>query len=329
MKSSSRDSKGTPSKADSLAGIQSSRGLKGTSQQNLELSIDKEIEINGIGMGVMSDGTPYLNRGGLARLCGVAPKQITAISQEWGSSKPRNRKFVSLIESLGKPVPKSAYVSLEYQSSTHHCFPDIVCLAVLEYYAFDAAKPTDSARTNYRLLAGSKLSELIYKQVGYDPSGVNSARFEKWHERLALNYQSAPEGYFSIFNESSSIFYEVIMAGIPVDEKTVMDISIGRLWSSYWESKGLDNTFSRRRKYPHRFPDTHPQSHSNPQDAWCYPVEALGEFKKWLISSYVLEGKLRNYINRKLSELPVLQSMAKLAITKIEDKARGLPAPKN
>ena len=34
MKSSSRDSKGTPLKADSLAGIQSSRGLKGTSQQN-------------------------------------------------------------------------------------------------------------------------------------------------------------------------------------------------------------------------------------------------------------------------------------------------------
>jgi hypothetical protein len=65
----------------------------------------------------------------------------------------------------------------------------------LEYYALDAGPNTQpQARDNFRLLAGSKLRELIYSQVGYDPTRINTKRFEKWHERIALNYQSAPKG---------------------------------------------------------------------------------------------------------------------------------------
>ena len=37
----------------------------------LDLGIDKERDVEGIGMGVLSDGTPYLNQRGLAALCGV------------------------------------------------------------------------------------------------------------------------------------------------------------------------------------------------------------------------------------------------------------------
>lgn len=39
-------------------------------QFEMDLGIQKEVEIDGIGMGVLTDGTPYLNARGLARMCG-------------------------------------------------------------------------------------------------------------------------------------------------------------------------------------------------------------------------------------------------------------------
>jgi len=39
-------------------------------QSDFDFGIEKEAEISGIGMGVLSDGTPYLNQRGLAALCG-------------------------------------------------------------------------------------------------------------------------------------------------------------------------------------------------------------------------------------------------------------------
>jgi hypothetical protein len=47
-------------------------------QGSLSLGIEKDTDINGIGMGVLSDGTPYLNQRGLAALCGVQ-KASTAL----------------------------------------------------------------------------------------------------------------------------------------------------------------------------------------------------------------------------------------------------------
>lgn len=105
-----------------------------------------------------------------------------------------------------------------------------MCLAVLEYYAFDArANCQPQARDNFRILDGTKLREMIYAQVGYDPTGAKP--FDKWHERNALNYQPALKGFFHVFNEAHTIIYEMIESGAPIDEKTVVDISIGQHWS--------------------------------------------------------------------------------------------------
>jgi hypothetical protein len=40
-------------------------------QRNLPLGIARQVEIDGVGMGVLSDGTPFLTGRGLARLAGV------------------------------------------------------------------------------------------------------------------------------------------------------------------------------------------------------------------------------------------------------------------
>jgi hypothetical protein len=202
------------------------------SQGSFNLGIEKDTEVNGIGMGVLQGGTPYLNQRGLAALCGVQNAHIGSISSQWNEpdQKPRIKTLKDILARGGASYP-TAHIEVTHRGIVHYCYPADICLAVLEYYAFDAGTNCQpQARDNFRLLAGSKLRELIYSQVGYDPA--RPQRFEKWHERIALNYQSAPKGYFHVFNEAHTVIYELIQAGAEIDEHFVVDISIGLHWGS-------------------------------------------------------------------------------------------------
>ena len=292
-------------------------------QPFFDLGIAKDAEINGIGMGVLKDGTPYLNQRGLARLCGVENAHIGTISSQWNEAdqKPRIRTIKQTLSKMNVSYA-AAHVEIPHKGIVHYCYPADVCLAVLEYYAFDAGPNCQQqARDNFRLLAGSKLRELIYSQVGYDPSQINAKRFEKWHERIALNYQSAPKGYFHVFNEAHTVFYELIQAGAEIGEHFVVDISIGQHWSKFWADKELDQAYGGRDKYPHRYPDDHPQSKSNPQESWCYPLAALGEYREWLQNTYIEGGKFTNYLQGKVARGQLPPSVAQLAIDTLVPQA--------
>lgn len=294
-----------------------------STQPYLPLAIQKEREVEGIGMGVLSDGTPYLNQRGLAALCGVQNAHIGTISSQWAEEdlKPRVKAVKRILAKLGHTFSRP-HIEVIHRGITHYCYPSDVCLAILEYYAFDAgANISEKARDNFRLLAGSKLRDMIYSQVGYDPTGQN--RFAKWHERISLNYQSAPRGFFHVFNEAHTIVYEMIAAGAPVDEKTVIDISIGHHWSRYWDENNLSEVHGPRGKYPHRYPDDHPQSKSNPQESWCYPLGALGAYREWLQGEYIAGGKFRTYIGGKVAKGDIAPSFAELALDAIEQRQIG------
>jgi hypothetical protein len=75
-------------------------------QGSLALEIDKQTEIQGIGMGVLKDGTPFLNQRGLARLCGIENAHIGTISSQWNETeqKPRIRAIKDLLFSRGITV---------------------------------------------------------------------------------------------------------------------------------------------------------------------------------------------------------------------------------
>lgn len=286
-------------------------------QSYLPVMIEKDAEFEGIGMGILSDGTPYLNQRGLAALCGVQNAHIGTISSLWNDpdQRPRIKTIKGLLEKINKSI-EFPHIEITHRGRVHYCYPADVCLAILEYYAFDAGtNVSPPARDNFRLLAGSKLKELIYSQLGYDPSGKNNDKFKKWHERLALNYQSAPKGYFHVFNEAHTIIYELIMAGAEINENFVVDISIGIHWSKYWEASGLAEEYDVRKKYPHRYPDDHPQAKSNPQESWCYPIGALGDFRTWLQDEYLEGGKFRNYLQSKVKQGTLPPSMANLALS--------------
>ena len=292
-------------------------------QPSLDLAIAKDADFGGIGMGVLSDGTPYLNQRGLAALCGVQNAHIGTISSQWNEpdQKPRIKAIKAILEKAGLFAP-AAHVEVQHKGVPHFCYPAEVCLAVLEYYAFDAGPNVqEQARDNFRILAGSKLRDMIYSRVGYDPTGKN--RFDKWHERLELNYQSAPKGYFHVFNEAHTVIYELIQAGAEIGEKFVVDISIGQHWSRHWDENGLDEQYGARAKYPHRYPQSHPQALSNPQESWCYPLAALGAYREWLQDEYIEGGKFRSYISGKVKRGELPPSVAQLALGVIEPKQIG------
>ncbi|MHC5307494.1 hypothetical protein [Bartonella sp. LJL80] len=293
---------------------------EGTSAGQGQLFIDKDAELEGIGMGVLTDGTPYLNQRGLAALCGVHHSRIGEISKEWSDEveKPRVKTIKSILSKITIPRPE-AYIEVTHKGVVHYCYPSDVCLSILEYYAFDAGSNIqETARDNFRTLAGSKLNDLIYSQVGYDPTHAN--RFDKWHERISLNFQSAPKGYFHVFNEAHTIIYELIMAGAEIGDKFVVDISIGLHWSKFWEEQNLSEVHGYRNKYPHHYPDSHPQSKSNPQESWCYPLSALGDFREWLQSEYIEGGKFSGYLSSKVKKGELPPSFAQLAIAAVESK---------
>ena len=192
----------------------------------LDLGIERQIEIDGVGMGVLSDGTPFLTGRGLARLCGITHAQIQRLSVEWIEDVQKGR--ISAIKdillqrgiSLGSP-----YIAIEQKSGTLYAYSDVVCLAVLEYYAFDAATVQPEAQKNYRLLAGGALRDFIYTQVGYDPTNAISDVWKQFHDRVSLIHNALPHGYFGIFKEMADMIVTLGQAGIQLDSKFVPDIS--------------------------------------------------------------------------------------------------------
>jgi hypothetical protein len=162
----------------------------------LDLGIYPQTEMRGFGMGVLSDGTPFLTQRGLARLCGVRNAHIGTISTEWNESpqKPRMRRIRAILSNSGASL-EEPHVRLKRGSRATFAYPETLCLAVLEYYAFHAGSNCrDDARHNFRSLAGSALRKLIYTQVGYqadqasppDLTGFAPARFAACRQQAQI-----------------------------------------------------------------------------------------------------------------------------------------------
>ncbi|WP_417789019.1 hypothetical protein [Terasakiella pusilla] len=295
-------------------------------QPELDLCVEKETEYNGIGMGVLSDGTPFLHQRGLAALCDVKNAHIGTISSDWSEEqqKPRISKIKDLLSRRGVTVD-SPHTVLKHGGRTIYAYPDSVCIAILEYYAFEAGENCkELARDNFRILAGEALRTFIYTQVGYDPNNMIPTVWKQFHDRVSLNYDSVPPGYFSIYKEMADIIVTLIQGGAKVGSEFVPDISMGQHWGKHWNKGNLEARFGARVQYIHHYPDDFPQAASNPQTPWAYPEAALPEFRKWVREVYIPE-KLPPFLKKKEAEGQLPPSFAQVAVSALEAKAKGNP----
>lgn len=276
-------------------------------QTEFAFMVEVEKDVNGITMGVLENGIPYLTETGLAALCGIHRKTLYTIAEEWSKNEnnERNQKIHSLLEKVGYSG-KELYLEIYRKNSKYKAYPEAVCMALLEYFAFEDSSPRPDAQQNFRILARVSFRQYIYTQVGYAPQTKLLNDWKYFLDRVDLNYENVPNGYFSIFREISGLTVSLIRAGLIVNDKTIPDISVGISWGKYWEKNNLTERYGDRIKYTHNYPNYYPQSFSNPQQPWAYPDEALAEFRAWFKNEY-LSQKFPKYLLAKVEQkaLPV------------------------
>lgn len=269
--------------------------------QQLEIEVFpvKEVEIEGIQMGVLNNGTPYLTMRGLSRLCGVDSAAIVRLTTNWieERQKPRGKKIDKILQQKGLKLTH-LYWTVSNNGVDVRAYPDSVCMAILEYYAFEADQ-VDSATAlkNYRSLAENTLRRFIFLSVGIDPENPQRGAWQCFHERLQLNAQ-VPFGYYSVFSEMADLTLKMINGGFDFGPASVPDISVGIGWGKHWTNNNLTEKYGERTRHPHVYPDWFPQHKAGPVEAWVYPDDALGEFRRWMQQSY-LPTKFPAYIESK------------------------------
>jgi hypothetical protein len=262
-------------------------------QLPLDLGIEIEKAINGIEMGVLENGMPYLTQRGLSEVTGAARSLIQGITKEWEEhyeddviGKDRISFFKNYLLANGFNEP-SLHLEIVQSGTIHYAYPDVVCMAFLEYYAFESKGDNAKALENYRKFASFGLRKFIYEALGYSPEQKVLDSWRHFHDRVDMTATSCPVGYFSVFKEISIMLVPMIRSGIFISDKVVPDISVGITWSAHWESAALAQKYGDRARYDHEYPLYYPQAKSNPQPAFCYPEDALGAFRAWLTKTYI------------------------------------------
>jgi hypothetical protein len=277
-------------------------------ERGVQITVVKEID--GLEMGVLSDGRPFLTGRTLARLCGVVASAVINQAANWVSGK-RDGRLAQLLTEAGI---EQLYEVVDFPGSPEgvaYAYTEDVCMIFLEYYAMDAREPTEQARRAHRMLARAGLRAYVYSTLGYAPERVVPGAWRHFHDRVTLH--SAPIGYFSVFRESADLVIGAIRGGLTVDDHTVPDISIGKAWSAYWEKAGLEKHHGPRTRHDHNYPDYFPQAASNPQEIWVYPVSALGEFRIWMQRDYVPKN-FKSYLGGKVAKGVLAASTAELLV---------------
>lgn len=291
--------------------------------------VERQIEFQDVEMGVLESGVPYLTGRGLAKMCGIDHKTLHEMAADWGSQrlKPRGKVIDQLLEQSSY-FEDSLYLKAEFNGTEVNAYTEPVCLAILEYYAFLADERKEQATRAFRVLARTKFREFVYDAVGYQPEHAVLDKWKHFHDRVDLTQDAAPVGYWGVFREISIMIVPMIRAGVLISDKVVPDISVGRAWSDHWTTNNLASAHGERVRYDHAYPDYYPQAKSNPQPAFAYPNSALGVFRDWLATHYIL-NKFPKYLLGQTSKgsVPITlanQALGAFGATKIENKPKRI-----
>ena len=287
-------------------------------QQSLDLVPVKLQEVDNISMGVLPNGETFLSLQGVAKFCGLAPSTVVQLAQDWSAgdaqSRVRGRQLAELIKEWTESeiVPDSLYVEIDSKNSITgviHAVPEQIVMAITDYYAHYSTAPKREAVQNYRRAAKLGLRKYIYDRLNYNEQDLIAESWRLFQERVLNN--ECPKGYFTMFDEATTIIASLIRNNIIVDDSIMPDGSLGIHWAKYWKDKGLESVHGARIKISHQYPESYRQLDP---EINAYPIGALSEFRTWFQETYLPE-KYPEYIKRKtrdgrisIESLPVLLS---------------------
>lgn len=221
-------------------------------------------------------------------MCGIRRSSLNELASNWKEEKDKARGSVinRLLQSSGYDED-TLFIRSTNNGQIVNAYTEPVCIALLEYYAFEVNPPRAQVLQAYRTLAKQTFRQFIYAATGYSPGQFAIDSWKHYHDRVDMLKTSVPRGYFGIFHEIAVMIVPMIHSGLIVSDRSIPDISVGRAWSKYWTDNGLAQQYGERMHYDHEYPIYYPQSKSNPQSAYAYPERALGEFREWLRENYI------------------------------------------
>ena len=168
--------------------------------------ISKFGNFDGFELGVLIDGIPFASAGGLAVLCGVTTKTITDVGQYVADSEDKFRagKIAALLIEYAYQGDKLYEVHI-HDGQEVYAYPEPVCMAFLEYYAYEAGQRcTQKAKNLARALMRKSFKDFVYELVGYKETKRSSfseyvlSRFLIHHD---VDEMPLPDGYFCLFDK--------------------------------------------------------------------------------------------------------------------------------
>ncbi len=298
----------------------STKKIAKSAQYELFIS-DVHTVINGIELGVLENGLPYLSQRGLARMAGIDRKLLRGLSNQWSANNHEGNyplKIKELLSEYGYN-DEELFIKIKVDGKITYAYTEPVCLAILEYCAYDAPTPIKQALDSIRKLNRAGFRLFVYGATGYNPKNKELDSWKYFHDRVDLIANKVPAGYYCIFQEIAGLIVSLIKNGVSISDKIIPDISVGATWASYWKNNNMSESYGDRINYKHSYPDYYPQSQSNPQDAKAYPEKSLGEFRKWFREEYLVK-KFPKYILEKLNLLDGGKSQAEAIIESITNK---------
>lgn len=163
-------------------------------------------QFDGIEMGVMDDGTPFLSGAGLSQMCGVVPSVITDLGEfiSLGRTKPRGAKIANILSQTPDFSSDRFFEKIPHNGQIVNAYPEAVCMAVLEYYAFEAGERcTDKAKQISRLLMRKTFRDFVYSLVGYNKPRLSFSDYmlSRINHHHAVSRNPLPDGYFCLFDK--------------------------------------------------------------------------------------------------------------------------------
>ena len=260
-------------------------------QLPLDVKIRVEKSIDGIEMGVLETGLPYLTQTGLARMTGAGRATIFDLTKEWED------KFSDLLIGKGRNDFLKEYLFRRgynepalYMKIVQRGWNYSSCLSRCRVYGSARILRIRGAESqrNCNQEFSQSCKAMDFRNSFYD--ALQYVPIDKWkyfNDRVSILTDSTLPGYFSIFKEINGLIVDLINAGLPVDDRTLPDISVGQAWGKYWNENDLNSRYGPRIPYEHNYPSYYPQAKSNPQDAWAYLDAALPEFRRWFRIDYL------------------------------------------
>lgn len=289
-------------------------------QRSLSITPVTIKEVDSISMGILPNGETFLSLQGLARFCGMAPSSIIQLAQDWEKGEAQGRQRGQQLEELIKEwtestqAPDSLYVQLSSSNSitgTIHAVPEQIVMAITDYYAHFAPVRKDEAINNYRKAAKYGLRKYIYERLSYDEKDALSKSWSLFQERILLN--ESPRGYFTMFDEATSIIASLIRNNIIVDDSIMPDGSLGIHWAKYWKNNSLSIRYGDQIKIRHNFPESYRQLDP---EINAYPHSALSDFRGWFEDVYLPE-KYPEYVKRKVKDGKIMLESIPLLLSAV------------